>query len=359
MIKTYGLAKLAAQKMINENFLIFDTETTGLGVDDEIIELGIIDCRGNVLYHSLFCPEKEMDEAASKVSGITNEMLQDKPLFKDEFHKIASIMSGRGVIAFNEEFDESMFYQTAARYGFGPELVAPIFANAYCAMSLYDIYIGYERTKLEYACAVEGVEAVQDHRAVGDCQMTLEMIQSVADRSKKPNLLLYGETKAKATGKTLEEVMDGKVLGFKGKWYDPSYVELFKEGKSIKEIVDMKKVLSKTVEDAIIQAYKSGALDNIDSLIQPQYVDGILNVINQPSWNGKLTPVKNEMPEDCTWICIQAVIAKNHKGLYNDRHENRPLDEVISKAKDSVLVNSLAQNKGEFTKENKSQFQER
>ena len=35
-----------------DNFVILDTETTGLNNDDEVCELGIIDSDGNVLFHS-------------------------------------------------------------------------------------------------------------------------------------------------------------------------------------------------------------------------------------------------------------------------------------------------------------------
>ena len=109
MLRGFDIYKLAAQQMIDKNFVIFDTETTGVGPEDEIVELGIIDCRGTVLYDGMFKPSQRMNPAASKVSGITDEMLADKPRFVDEFPGIFAYMFGHnGVVAFNEAFDERM-----------------------------------------------------------------------------------------------------------------------------------------------------------------------------------------------------------------------------------------------------------
>ena len=45
--------------------LIFDTETTGIKNDDEVIEIGIIDTTGKERYHGLIMPEKSISREAS------------------------------------------------------------------------------------------------------------------------------------------------------------------------------------------------------------------------------------------------------------------------------------------------------
>ena len=317
MFKEYDVIKLAAQKMIDDNFYILDTETMGLTNDDEIIELGIIDCKGNVLYEGMFRPEKEIHWAAAKVSGISNKMLMDKPLFKDEFAKIMSILNGHPVMAFNESFDERMFYQTGARYGLDTSLIDKAFSRSYCCQNLYDNYIGYKNTKLAISCSAEGIETKQDHRAVGDCLMTLYLVKSIAEPSKVPCLDKYIELKALDSGKTVEEVKESnekrmtdaleKKVGVKG----PSYLELFKSNKSIEEIAQIRNVRISTVESAIVDLYVKGQIDNIDFMIDEKYVQDILKLTKNPDWNGRLKPIKECLPEDCSYACIRAVIAKD------------------------------------------------
>ena len=69
--------------------IILDTETTGLDVtrNHKIIEIGCIELidrkfTGNK-FHMYLNPMREIDQGAISVHGITNEFLQDKPLFGD------------------------------------------------------------------------------------------------------------------------------------------------------------------------------------------------------------------------------------------------------------------------------------
>lgn len=332
MFRTFDLYKLAAQKMIDDNFIIFDTETTGIGAEDEIVELGIIDCRGNVLYDGMFKPTQPMNPAASKVSGITDEMLADKPSFEDWFGYIVELMAGAGVIAFNESFDERMLYQTANKYGLHAEWLDKVFKRSYCAQQLYDRYIGYDKTKLELACEVEGIRKVQTHRATDDCFMTLELLKRIADPERVPDFDRYCAVRAKATGKTVEEV--ARPLGPLGsyKQKDPAYAEcakLFNEGKSPSEIAELRRVQLRTVEENLVEAFKNDLIPSIDFMIQPEYESGIRAVVQKPDWNGRFTSVKNVMPEDCTWSCIRAVVAKVKK-----ENEERPPAEWLQEVSD-------------------------
>lgn len=340
MIQKYDFIKLAAQKMIDDNFVIFDTETTGISAEDEIVELGIIDCQGNVLYDGMFRPERAMSTAASRVSGITDSTLVMKPRFADEFEKIVEIMDVAGVIAFNEPFDEKMFYQTAQRYGLDTAELDRIFSKAHCAQQLYDQYIGYNKTKLELACENEGIIQVQSHRATDDCVMTLALLQRIADRKLEPDYEKYCAIRAKATGKSIEEV--SRPLGGTSQKKVPinvEYVKMYQDGVSIEEIAKFKNVKTQTVEENLVNAFKDGILDSVDGLIQPHYEGAIRALMKEPGWNGRFTPIKNAMPDDCTWASIRATVAKVRKEeelcsvapapMGDSQHV---LDEVISEA---------------------------
>src|SRR5699024_4220908 len=69
--------------------IVLDTETTGLDAETghRIIEIGaveLIDRRftGNN-YHQYIQPERDIDEEALRVHGITPEFLSDKPVFSE------------------------------------------------------------------------------------------------------------------------------------------------------------------------------------------------------------------------------------------------------------------------------------
>ena len=67
--------------------VILDTETTGFGRDDRIIEIAGIELARfkptHNNFHSYLNPERKIHEKAQEVHGITIEFLQDKPKFVD------------------------------------------------------------------------------------------------------------------------------------------------------------------------------------------------------------------------------------------------------------------------------------
>ena len=69
--------------------IVLDTETTGLDPKSghKIVEIGCIELVNHLPtdnhFHVYLNPEREMEEAAMRVHGITNEFVIDKPLFKD------------------------------------------------------------------------------------------------------------------------------------------------------------------------------------------------------------------------------------------------------------------------------------
>ena len=69
--------------------IVLDTETTGLEVSQghRIIEIGCVELVNRKLtgnhYHQYINPQREVDQGAIEVHGITNEFLADKPRFKE------------------------------------------------------------------------------------------------------------------------------------------------------------------------------------------------------------------------------------------------------------------------------------
>ena len=67
--------------------VVLDTETTGLEIKEghRILEIGCVEIVGRKLtrrhYHQYINPQRESDDGALEVHGITSQFLADKPLF--------------------------------------------------------------------------------------------------------------------------------------------------------------------------------------------------------------------------------------------------------------------------------------
>ena len=91
--------------------IVLDTETTGLNarLGDRVIEIGCIELLSrNVTerqFHSYLNPEREIDEGAAKVHGLTLEFLADKPKFADIAKEFVDYIGGAELIIHNAAFD--------------------------------------------------------------------------------------------------------------------------------------------------------------------------------------------------------------------------------------------------------------
>jgi len=115
--------------------IVLDTETTGLDPAEghRIIEIGCVELinrrRTNNDYQAYCHPERQIDEAALGIHGITNEFLEDKPRFVDIAREFLNYVKDAELIIHNAEFDTNFLNHELARVG--PELGA---INEYCAV---------------------------------------------------------------------------------------------------------------------------------------------------------------------------------------------------------------------------------
>ncbi len=91
--------------------VVLDTETTGMPVTDghRIIEIGCVELEGRRLtgrhFHVYLQPDREVDEGAIAVHGITNEYLKDKPRFREVANDFFEFIRGAQLIIHNAAFD--------------------------------------------------------------------------------------------------------------------------------------------------------------------------------------------------------------------------------------------------------------
>lgn len=111
------------KKLILERPLVaFDTETTGINTSyDEIIELKAIKIfpDGTVTeYYSLFNPQRNVEESASKIHGYTKEMLSVHSYFKDKAKEVYDFFLDCDLFAYNGyKFDIPLLAEEFLRCG--------------------------------------------------------------------------------------------------------------------------------------------------------------------------------------------------------------------------------------------------
>ena len=91
--------------------IVLDTETTGLEPSQghRIIEIGCVELVNRRLtnnnYHQYINPERDIDEGALEVHGISSEFLADKPLFSEVMQDFIDYIRGAELIIHNAPFD--------------------------------------------------------------------------------------------------------------------------------------------------------------------------------------------------------------------------------------------------------------
>ena len=91
--------------------LVLDTETTGLevGLGHRIIEIGCVELVNRRLtgrnFHKYINPDREIDDGALEVHGITQEFLSDKPRFADIWDEFNEFLQGDELVIHNAPFD--------------------------------------------------------------------------------------------------------------------------------------------------------------------------------------------------------------------------------------------------------------
>ncbi|WP_372738192.1 DNA polymerase III subunit epsilon [Neptunomonas sp.] len=104
--------------------IILDTETTGLEWSEghNIIEIGCVEMQRRRLtgnhYHQYVKPDREIDQEAMAVHGITHEFLEDKPRFKGIADEFLEFIRGAELIIHNATFDIGFIDAELERNGY-------------------------------------------------------------------------------------------------------------------------------------------------------------------------------------------------------------------------------------------------
>ncbi len=91
--------------------IVLDTETTGLSAAQghRIIEIGCVELVNRRLtgreWHRFINPERDIDEGAERVHGISRESLEDKPYFNEIAEEFLEFIQDAELVIHNADFD--------------------------------------------------------------------------------------------------------------------------------------------------------------------------------------------------------------------------------------------------------------
>lgn len=171
-----------AQALLSHSdWVILDTETTGLDGKAVVVEIAVLTPEGNTLLDTLVRPKGPIPAEATAIHGISDAMVASAPTFPAVYAELISSLQGRSVVCYNAAYDQRILRQTARAHQLDE---VPV--RWHCAMEQYARFVGrwsdyhgrYTWPKLPPGRRFP--EA--GHRAIYDCWATLELIHAMADR---------------------------------------------------------------------------------------------------------------------------------------------------------------------------------
>ena len=177
-----------AREIWRNGFVTFETETTGLEWEDQIIQWAVSSQEGEVLGSGFVKPTVPISDGAFEKHGISVEQLADAPLFAEAWPVIRHLLEGRAVVSYGSDFDIGKLWSSAEPYG----IQIPFdFVTAICAMHLFarlygevhEYYGTYTWQKLnEVAIPYLKIEvAGSAHDAAHDAAATAMLIKKLAE----------------------------------------------------------------------------------------------------------------------------------------------------------------------------------
>ena len=110
--------KPLSREFLETEYVVFDTETTGLDAErDEIIEIGAVKIKNGIIceeFQTLVKPKNEISAETTSINNISNEMVKDAPLIDVAIRDFYRWTRGATLVAYNIAFDYK-FIQKAAK----------------------------------------------------------------------------------------------------------------------------------------------------------------------------------------------------------------------------------------------------
>jgi DNA polymerase III subunit epsilon len=177
-------------------FAIVDIETTGgYATANGITEIAIAIFDGQKVvdyFETLINPQMPIPRYIQSLTGITNAMISQAPLFEEVAEKIYDLLKGKVFVAHNVNFDYSFVKHHLGVAGLTLD------SKKLCTVRLSrKILPGFASYSLGTLCRNLGIANDSRHRAGGDTQATVQLFEKLlaADASGELKAMLKGRSK--------------------------------------------------------------------------------------------------------------------------------------------------------------------
>ena len=162
----------------SDEFVILDIETSGLhpSKGGRIIEIGAVHVKNDVVvgeYKQLIHPEQKIYGKTTELTGITNEMLEKMPNFREVLPGFFEFIKGKVIVAHNAKFDWDRFLVFFFnKVGIEPKnkIVDTLILSKY-------LFPNEKEHNLGYLVKKYGVNAGEAHRAFDDALATSKILK--------------------------------------------------------------------------------------------------------------------------------------------------------------------------------------
>lgn len=158
----------------SQSYVVFDLETTGLNYrQDEIIEIAAIKCAGQetLSFNELVKPKSDVPANITKLTGITNEMLQNAGSIDIVLPKFLDFIGKCRLVGHNIKTFDVLFINKACQDAGLSKLKNDITDTLTLAKKALP---GLDNYRLSTVCRHYGIDASGAHRALEDCCMCNE-----------------------------------------------------------------------------------------------------------------------------------------------------------------------------------------
>jgi DNA polymerase III subunit epsilon len=162
----------------NQEYIVIDIETTGgWAPSDRITEIGAIKVRNHEVidqWHSMVNPQRSIPPNITRLTGITNEMVRDAPVFVEIADSLMAFMGDGIFVAHNVNFDYGFISQEYMRLD--RQFRFPKFCT--CA-AMRRHYPGHRSYSLGSLCGIYEISLEHHHRALCDAEAAAKLLNLI------------------------------------------------------------------------------------------------------------------------------------------------------------------------------------
>lgn len=167
----FKIIKNANDKELSQSFVVFDIETTGFSnTNDKITEIGAVkiqDFKVVDRFSELINPERDISYKIQELTGITNDLVKDKPTIEEVLPRFMDFIEDSVLVAHNAEFDTGFIAEKCRQMD--------IEYNSECVDTLMLARVllpDLKRHRLNVVAKALGIPLLNHHRAVDDAEAT-------------------------------------------------------------------------------------------------------------------------------------------------------------------------------------------